>query len=225
MIKEQIIANWAQQMEDGIEVVVDVKDYDFDNEERLLIPFHKPMSNKIGLINRYGEIILNSDYDIILDKCYSTEDLLRIGQLYSFGFSRPNGNVDIYTHYKYGVIDSLGNFILNINYREILISDDKQLFSLRDLELRWEVIDRNGNIIVPFGKYDVIGRFWKGFARVHKTDNHGGGWGVIDTSGREVIPTRYKTIYDFYGKDYSSIYADGEYIPFEELSNDTTNSI
>lgn len=219
MEKEQVIANWAQHMEDGVKVVVDVEHFDFENEKRLLIPFFKFGCDKIGLINRYGEIILNPELDQILDSCYNTDDLIRVGKLYSFGFARPKSKVDVYTHCKYGVIDSMGNILINIDYREILISDDKQLFSLRDLNLNWGVKNRNGNIIVPFGKYNIIGRFWRGYARVQKKEKNVGYWGVIDALGHEVIPVRHKTIYDFYGKEYSSIYVDGEYISFEDLNS------
>ena len=209
--EKQMIANWAQLVEDNIKIVVNANHYDPCKEQRLLIPFLK--GEKMGLVNQMGEIVLNAEYDCILDDCYHETDLLRVGKVYAIGFGSPNGKVSTYIHHKYGLINAKGTFILDTDYRWIYVSDNKQLLTVRDLELRWGVVDQRGNTIVAFGTFDLIGGFSKGFARVKKGDY----WGVINTQGVEVVPTIHKSIWDFYKKDVSSIIVDGEEVYFEEL--------
>lgn len=43
-----------------------------------------------------GEIVLNAEYDCILDDCYHETDLLRVGKVYAIGFGSPNGKVTIF---------------------------------------------------------------------------------------------------------------------------------
>lgn len=206
-----MIANWAQLIEDNIKIVVNANHYDPCKEQRLLIPFLK--GEKMGLINQMGEIVLNAEYDCVLDDCYHETDLLRVGKIYAFGFGSPNDKVSTYIHHKYGLINAKGTFILDTDYRWIYVSDNKLLFTVRDLDLKWGVIDRQGNTIVPFGIFDLIGGFSKGFARVKKGDY----WGVINTQGIEVVPTIHKSIWDFYKKDVFSIIVDGKELYFEKL--------
>ncbi|MBO4603182.1 MAG: WG repeat-containing protein [Salinivirgaceae bacterium] len=73
------------------------------------------------------------------------------------------------------------------------------------------VVDFNGNIIVPFGKYDWIDAFWRGLARVKIGQGVGTGyipgnkWGIINAKGEEVVPVEYDEIWNFFGKDYPTI--------------------
>lgn len=79
----------------------------------------------------------------------------------------------------------------------------------------WGVVDKNGNEIVPFGKYNWIDRFDSGLARVKIekkelsyripgctawaiTDER---WGIINDKGEEVLPVEYSSIWNFYGKN------------------------
>ena len=87
---------------------------------------------------------------------------------------------------------------------------------------KWGVEDLNGNIIVPYGKYAWIDGFENGLARVrtekknkvsnlkvygvktnsNNEDNneHSEKWGLIDETGKEVLPLEYGEIWNFKGK-------------------------
>lgn len=74
-------------------------------------------------------------------------------------------------------------------------------------DYKWGVTDLDGNIIVPFGKYDWIDGFDQGLARVkigrapsNQVDN-GNKWGIINEQGEEVLPVEYDEIWNFFGKN------------------------
>lgn len=96
---------------------------------------------------------------------------------------------------------------------------------------QWGVIDLNGNVIVPFGKYGWIDGFDHGLARVRthgltgkriigiigdngklisdideinqhvSQDGAFAKWGIINDVGEEVLPTDYDAVWTFFGKN------------------------
>ena len=82
-----------------------------------------------------------------------------------------------------------------------------------------ETVTSSYVVIVEFGKYDWIGEFSDGLAVVNvggiQEENHtvpnGGQWGVIDKTGREIIPLsdRYYRIDSFFGGFATVTDADG----------------
>lgn len=201
MEERQIIANWAQHLEDGVKIIVNVKDYNMSEEERLLVPFiaqynNKGQSNKMGLLNRNGEVVLEPLYDTILDDCYTYNDIIRIGFLFPYGYSTKNGSVTSYVRYKYKAIMANGEFITNMEFDCITISTDKKYITVQDREKGYAVIDRKGIIVIPFGKYTWMDGFDHGLARVACSK-----WGIINTKGEEILPLVYDKIWNFYGKN------------------------
>lgn len=74
-------------------------------------------------------------------------------------------------------------------------------------DYKWGVTDLEGNIIVPFGKYDWIDGFDQGLARVkighapsNQVDNDNK-WGIINERGEEVLPVEYDEVWNFLGKN------------------------
>lgn len=73
------------------------------------------------------------------------------------------------------------------------------------------VIDKEGNVIVPFGKYDLIEEFCLGVTRVKKGKGANGyigsncKWGIIDTSGRELLPVIYDNIWNYKTGPYDTL--------------------
>ena len=78
----------------------------------------------------------------------------------------------------------------------------------------YSVIDMQGNITVPPGKYDYIDGFDKcGLARVkidgkedisNPENSTKDRWGIIDTKGTEVLPVKYDAVWAFYNKNRKS---------------------
>lgn len=91
------------------------------------------------------------------------------------------------------------------------------------------VITTEGEIVVPFGKYDYIDVFCLGVARV-KIGNGSNGvlssnckWGIIDTSGNELLPVIYDNIWNYKKGPYTTLRLErGQetlHIPISELSS------
>jgi len=178
-----------------------VKDYNMSEEERLLVPFiaqynNKGQSNKMGLLNRNGEVVLEPLYDTILDDCYTYNDIIRIGSLFPYGYPIKSGGVTSYVRYKYKAMKANGEFITDMEFDTIIKSTDNKFITVQDREKGYAVLDRKGTIVVPFGKYWIDG-FDHGLARVCQNEK----WGVINTKGEEVLPLVYDKIWSFYGKN------------------------
>lgn len=77
---------------------------------------------------------------------------------------------------------------------------------VRNDNYQYGVTGKDGNVIVPFGKYGWISGFDHGLARVHsiKVISDNPRWGIIDMRGKEILPLRYNNIWDFFGKNRKS---------------------
>lgn len=207
----QFAANWAQLVEDQVYFIVPADKYDVRNDDRLLIPFKQ--NQKIGFVNQYAEPIVEPKYDIIHGDIKNESDLIRVGVRFSYGYAKPNGKVQTYDRYKWGIINSKGILILAPQYVQIYISDDKTLFSVKNREKGYGVINCNGDIVIPFGEYSIIDGYTNGYARVKKD----GKWGIIDTTGRVVLSLEYDEIWNFHNRSelYSTrVIKDGECLRF-----------
>ncbi|MEM9821879.1 MAG: WG repeat-containing protein, partial [Bacteroidota bacterium] len=93
---------------------------------------------------------------------------------------------------KAAVIDTSGQFIVPPGkFTQINRFDQKGYATFSDArEKGWGIIDHQAKVIAP-PKYQTIGSFIDGYARVKSTNNK---WGLIDHHGKEVIPTKYVMI-------------------------------
>ena len=188
-------------------VLVPANQYDFNNDKRLLIPFTS--GEKIGFVNRAGEIIVKPQFSIYYGDCYSENDYIKVGVPYNYGFSRANGNVSAYSKPLYGLINYKGELVVEPENCGLLVSknSDNILLTIQNKNGKYGVINIYGEEIIPFGKYDYIDGFDRGLARVKKgktsscLKDNGNKWGVIDESGNEVLPVEYDEIWNFYGKN------------------------
>jgi hypothetical protein len=189
--------------EEPTKIVVNIKDYNQSQDIRLLIPFIA-RNNKIGLLNHNGNVVLKPHYDIILDDCYSEDDIIRVGTISPYGYLQKNGEISVYKQYKYKAINSKGGFITNGEFLWIGISSDNKHITVQDLKKNYAVFDCSGNEIVPFGKYSWIDCFDQGLSRVIVHKDQKKSWGIINTKGEEVLPPEYDNIWSFFGKNRDS---------------------
>jgi hypothetical protein len=200
-------SNWGHLISEDAEYIVKAKDYDVRKDERLLIPFK--VHQKIGFVNRSAQIVVEPQYNIFYGDVRTKEDLVRVGIIYSYGFPRANGDVATYDRYKWGILDWQGNVIEDVKYASIRYSPDKSLFTLEDFDKGYCVVDRSGNLIVPYGVYQIIDGFTHGYARAKKN----GKWGLINSTGDVVLPMEWDDIWSFYekpGLTYTTISKHGE---------------
>ena len=199
-------------MSANMKVFVPASSYDFNADARLLIPFTE--GEKIGFANVNGEIVVRPQYNMYYGDCYSAGDLIKVSINNVYGILRSGGNVSCYHRPLFGMINYLGEVVLDTVYNVIIpATNNKKLFTVQNNQYQYGVIDSNGNEIIPFGKYDWIDGFDRGLARVKKgvrtngLANSGAQWGIINEQGEEVLPIEYDDIWSFYGKSYPTIIA------------------
>ena len=70
------------------------------------------------------------------------------------------------------------------------------------------VVGIDGQEIVPINKYSFIDNFDQGYARVNivvDSSTKQKKWGIIDTTGKEIVPLEYDSIWNFYGKNRENV--------------------
>lgn len=143
-----------------------------------------PFKNKVGLvqqekkwggINEQGKLLINCAYD----------DLALI--------TNQQKTSALITHKsipRYGLIDTLGNIIVNANYDEIGRIGEARI-AIR-VGQRWGFVDKMGKVIIT-PKYSEVSNFYSGFAAVEYL----GKWGLIDPYDNIVIPFQYDDMGNF----------------------------
>lgn len=191
-------------------VLVSASSYDFKTDTRLLIPFTS--GNKIGFVNKEGDIVVEPKYDMYYGDCFSTKDLIKVSVLDMTGYIRSGGRVVCYDRQLYGLINYKGEIVLDTIFYDIIpVKSVDNLYTVHKKDGGYAVIDLNGNEIVPYGKYNYIDGFDRGFARVkigrvtNGSTNSEIKWGIINITGIEVLPTIYDNIWNFYDKTHSTI--------------------
>lgn len=194
MEKKQIKTLACQEFS-NVRILVDLSDYDFSKDSRLLIPFS--YYQHYGLMNQSGEIVVDPKYDRILDSCRTDSDVIRVGIYYTYGFNRATTVPSTYLRTKWGLIDSKGNILLETEFSSIGVSDDKRILTLHHMDGQYEVITIDGEVIIPKGTYPWIDTFDSGFARVNIYDGDSKKYGLVDAKGEEILPLIYSNIWNF----------------------------
>lgn len=117
--------------------------------------------------------------------------------------------------------------LIEVDYKQVRIPINSTLYAVQNNEYRWGVVNAEGEIIVPFGKYAWIDGFQNGIAKVISYNDKSSPniiaildndlsfvsacerhciteQGIINELGEEVLPLEYN-IWKFYGKDFPTI--------------------
>lgn len=188
----------VQGLGDKCFVCIRQEEYDLSLDQRFLIPFTK--NGKLGMMDKSGKVIVKPEFDIILDDCANKDSLIRVAKYYVVAFERKNRLPELYRRSEFGLMNSKGELVIPMDYESIAMPYQSLLYTVRKKDVGdYGVLNKNGEIVVEFGKYKRIDGFSKGFARVLSYDDR---WGIIDELGNEVLPCGYGTIWNFYQKDY-----------------------
>lgn len=207
---------WLKYSQYGVRVSVLIGNHNMDKDDRFLVPFIT-RQRKWGLMNRKGELVVNPVYDAICNDCQTKDDLIIVGLLHPYAFSKEDGTIDARVKYHYGLIRTDGTTFLNVKYNSVTLGSlitvigDDGCFAM----------DYTGKVIIPKGRYAWMDGFDDGLARVNKTIEGKTKWGIIDCNGEEVVPLDYDKIWNFYGKnmDGTNFEKDGQkyYLKFDLL--------
>lgn len=209
-----------KQIDYSTKILVNRLHYDINNDDRFLLPFVQ--NAKIGFVNKEAEIIIPASYRFVLDDFYHEKSLVRVGETYGVAFERKTSTPAVYLRERYGLLKTNGELLLPIEYEGIVMPIFSNRIVLRSYEKGYAVIDFNGNIIVPFGKYNYIDGFDRGVARVKQGKTTNGlqksdaKWGIIDENGNEVLEPIYNNIWNFYNKalQYTRVESDEKIFEF-----------
>lgn len=167
-------------------------------------------NNLIGYINDKAQVVISPAFTEVFGSFVNKEDLVVVAQ-----------------DNKKGIINSEGLFVLPCIYKEIFLTG--KIAVLIDVKNRRGVINvETGEEVVCFGKYRWIDKGFKnGYARVilsnHKPETQStwnelltaedypehfvrfksrtDSWGVIDETGKLVIPARYDRLGSLYERN------------------------
>ena len=199
------------EMNEYTKVLVSAEQYDFNNDKRILIPFTS--GEKIGFANNNQKIVVQPKYTMYYGDCYTENDYIKVGLQYNYGFSRANGKVSAYSKSLYGLINHKGEVIIEPENHSLSISKNSRniLLTIQNKNREYGVINIYGEEIIPFGKYDYIDVFDRGYARVKigkassNIKDNSNKWGIIDEDGEEILPVKYDKVWNFVGKEYDSV--------------------
>lgn len=182
-------------------ILVPAKTYNLKEDLRLLVPF--TYGRKIGFMNINNIAVTKAEYSAYYGDCYSEKDYIRVEKpcIEKCDYSHANGIL-----FLQGIIDSKGNEVYPCNYLSILpsLNSEAKLFTLESRKKEFAVMDSEKRTIVPFGKYTWISGYNKGYARVkvgkqpNCLEEPNAKWGIIDSTGKEVVALEYTYIWDFY---------------------------
>lgn len=229
-ISEAVIANAASLIEDYGENIAILHGINKELEDkRILIPIAVRKDNyspyKYGLIDKAYKIIVKPEFDVIADNVLYNKQLILVGKTVPVVYERSIGsnNGEIHLRERYGVIDTKGKTILEPKFDDIYFSENYNLIIVSNgptnINQGSGLFDRSGKEILPIGSYHKIYGFYRGLARVIR----GGKWGIINSYGKLLLPVIYDNIWNFDGKDYSSIIVEKDgiksNIPLSDIVN------
>jgi hypothetical protein len=142
----------------------------------------------LGIISSDNEIIIQPEYHRINfknGKFYFTKQIAEV-----IGQSLGSDTRKIL--YKYGISDSLGNFILESKYSNIDFLSNEFIKVQLDFNGDYALFDNNFKPLTEF-KYMVIGEFFDGLSKVREGDY----FGYINIKGEEIIKCQYDLNYVF----------------------------
>lgn len=186
-------------------ILVPASSYNMPDDNRLLIPFTR--GDKIGFVNKEGGIVVKPQFTMYYGDCYDESDNIRVAVDNLYGYPRSGGKVATYKRPMYGLINYKGETIFEPSFYSLLPAiGNKKLYTVQNNNFEYAVLNIDGTVVVPFGKYSWIDGFDNGLARVKigKVTNgqkdNGNKWGLINENGKEVLPLEYDDIWTFYGK-------------------------
>ena len=132
-------------------IIISRYQYDISKDGRLLIPFYQ--GTKIGFIDRDENIIVEPQFDFVLDDFTSKYSLVRVGEVYAAAYERKTIQPSTGLYKRYGLLKSNGEFLLPMEYEGICIDDSSDRITIRSLQNGYAVIDWGGNVIVQLHRW------------------------------------------------------------------------
>ena len=147
-----------------------------DTIDLYLIPFKK--AGKIGFIDKKGVVVIEPIYDEHKGEFFCKENIVAVRK-----------------EKMWSVVDCTGKKLLPFEYCLIFPSCDSKLVILETWD-GYEAMDLTSEPfkVISKNEYKPIFAYRYGYAKVKKN----GKWGIIDSSGKLVLDTKYRDMYSFH---------------------------
>ena len=189
-------------------VILPPSSYNIKEDKRLLIPFMH--YDKIGFVNKEGEVVVMPKYTAYYGECYQESDFIKVAVIET-GYPKAGGKVSTYYRLLYGLINAKGEVVLEPLYLSLIPAlNGKPLYTVRNRAYQYGVLTSDGKVEIPFGKYCWMDGFDSGLARVKlsmpRKDaddliSTNSMWGIIDEHDNVVLPIEYDNIWNFYNRN------------------------
>ena len=154
------------------------------------------------------KIVIKPVYDVIIGDIYEIDDICILGTLVSVKNRYDNEGKELllpnYCRYHYTLLQFDGIYptiFPDYCLYDVVLSSDRKVVTVMNSKGEWGAINWERKVIIPFGKYDWIDVFKDGLARVKIGDETNGHiseeikWGLVDVTGKEVLPPIYNNLY------------------------------
>lgn len=207
-VNEAFIQKQKEDIRKEMKVILPPSSYNIKEDKRLLIPFMH--YDKIGFVNKEGEVVVMPKYTAYYGECYQESDFIKVAVIET-GYPKAGGKVSTYHRLLYGLINAKGEVVLEPLYLSLIPAlNGKPLYTVRNRAYQYGVLTSDGKVEIPFGKYCWMDGFDSGLARVKlsmpRKDaddliSTNSMWGIIDEHDNVVLPIEYDNIWNFYNRN------------------------
>ena len=208
-VNEAFIQKQKEDIRKEMKVILPPSSYNINEDKRLLIPFMH--YDKIGFVNKDGEVVVMPKYIAYNGECYQENDHIKVAILETYGYPKAGGKVSTYHRLLYGLINAKGEVVLEPSYLSLIPAlNGKPLYTVRNRAYQYGVLTSDGKVEIPFGKYCWMDGFDNGLARVQLSMPRKDAddliptnsmWGIIDEYDNVVLPIEYDNIWNFYDRN------------------------
>lgn len=164
-------------------------------------------NSKFGFIDAQGNKVIDTKYDEASSFTKGAAIVKQNGKFfqinkkgeplnankYDAAGSPDNGTFPVQKNNLTGLIDSKGNILIDFkeNYNSLLYMTEDRVWAAKDG--KWGLLDNTGKAITAF-IFDGANHFKNGYAVVMQNDKYG----VINKSGKFIVPAEYKSLGSVY---------------------------
>ena len=134
-----------------IQILVPENRYEVHSDNRLLVPFLQ--EDKVGFMNHDKDVVIQPIYEVVKGDFYNHNDLVIVG-IHQHRKREEHNTIIVKNEMTYGVLNSKGQLVVDIDYRMILASDCERYFTVQRFENnKYAVYNRHGEELIPAGTY------------------------------------------------------------------------
>lgn len=146
-VNEAFIQKQKEDIRKEMKVILPPSSYNIKEDKRLLIPFMH--YDKIGFVNKEGEVVVMPKYTAYYGECYQESDFIKVAVIET-GYPKAGGKVSTYYRLLYGLINAKGEVVLEPLYLSLIPAlNGKPLYTVRNRAYQYGVLTSDGKVEIP----------------------------------------------------------------------------